>query len=428
MMRSHGLMLGMALLAGCAAVWEQQADVAPKPNGSLVAATAWAKVPQGGDAYGAGRHAALSLKAKLGAVEPQVVVLTECFAEKVDKAKAAKGVASVFGKERVVGIASYGFYTRDGVADREAVGLLALGGDGIAVRTAFVPKLNSVGLAQESEELKAALGDAGRKLAAQLQTLVYNEADYNQQTRLMVVLADTHSPKNQLLLDGIQSVVGTAFPITGGSANKNAGQNFIHWRGGLYADAAVALMIDGNIASAQNGAQAKDNDAVLATARKVASDLTVSYVNIHPSPLGLFLAFDCAGRKGKLDAIDDERKAVIEGLKEGKAFEVTTTVDEDGNSTETEKEVPYKDPRLAPSAYYAAGMNSPKSRRVVSPNFANAEIFGMWCAGEFGCPEDSLEHPVGRGWHIMGTVLGPRRVPAPIARTMPTSVVREIEP
>ena len=94
----------------------------------------------GVDAFAAGRHAAESLKTKLNGVEPHVVIITECFAEKADKAKVAKGVASVFGKDKVVGISAYGFYTRDGVADRNAVALLALGGDDIAVRTAFVPK------------------------------------------------------------------------------------------------------------------------------------------------------------------------------------------------------------------------------------------------------------------------------------------------
>ena len=363
-MNVRGLMAGLALLAGCAAVREQA--VSPMPDGCVAVATAWAKANSGVDAYATGRYAAEILKAKLNGVEPQVVILSECFAEKADKAKAAKGVASVFGKERVVGIASYGIYTRDSVADRQAVGLLALGGDGIAVRTAFVPKMNAAGLTQENDEaaLASALGAAGRKLAEQFPV--------GNQSRLMIVLADAHSPKNQLLLDGIQAVVGTRFPITGGSANKNAGQNWIHWRGGLYADAAVALMIDGNFTLTQNGAQAKDNQAVLDTAKKVASDLLDADTNVIPPgirgvryALGnkLLLAFDCAGRKGKLEDIDDERKAII------------------------------------------AGLTSAPEAGLPPPRLGETEIFGMWCAGEIGCPEDSLQQPVGRGWHIMGTMI-----------------------
>jgi hypothetical protein len=356
-MKLNGLVIGMLLMAGCATVQEQVA--APKPGGSVVTATAWAK---DADAFAAGRAAAESLRAKLGGVAPHVVVLAECFAEKMDKAKVSEGVASVFGKDRVVGLATYGFYTRDGVVDSDGVGLLALGGDGIAVRTAFVPKQNSTGLTEEKDgpKLKAALEGAGRKLAEQIPA--------NEHSRLMIVLADTHSPKNQLLLDGIQSVTGTTLPITGGSANKNTGQNFIHWRGGLYPDAAVALMIDGNIALAQNGAQARDNDAVLSTARKVASDLKNAYFEKEGNVPALYLAFDCAGRKGKLDNLADALKATAEGIDSVPKVE---------------------------------------DRRRFEVNFKRkADIFGLWCAGEIGSPEDSLQQPVGRGWHIMGTALG----------------------
>ena len=366
-MKLRGLLMGLLLAAGCATVQEKQTSVAPNPNGRVITRTASATAGVGVDAYAIGRVAAERLKARLDGVEPQVVILTECFADKADKAKVAKGVASVFGKECVVGISSYGFYTRDGVADRDAVALLALGGDGLGVRMAFVPKQNSVGLTMENDEakLKAALGEAGRKLAEQLP--VYD------QSRLMIVLADTHSPKNQLLLDGIQSVVGTKFPVTGGSANKNAGQNWIHWKGGLYSDAALALMIDGNTAIVQNGAQAKDNDAVLATAKTVAQKLTGAPFATWSDggPRGLVLAFDCAGRKGKLDDIEEEQKAIIAGLNE----------------------------------------RTDSGGARIPARLGGAEIFGMWCAGEIGCPEDSLEQPVGRGWHIMATALGANLMP-----------------
>ena len=364
-MKKCGVVVGLLLMAGCVGLQEKTAEPA-KPKVSMAVATAWAKGGTGVDAFAAGRYAAESLKTKLNGVEPHVVILTECFAEKADKAKVAKGVASVFGKDKVVGISAFGFYTRDGVADRNAVALLALGGDDIAVRTAFVPKQNSTGLTMENDEpaLKAALASAGRQLAAQLPV--------TDRSRLMIVLADTHSPKNQLLLDGIQEVIGTQFPVTGGSANKNAGMNFIHWRGGLHADAAVALMIDGNVSLAQNGAQARDNQAVLDTAKKVASDvreassrevrLSSYSVPIRNQTQPLFLAFDCAGRKGKLEAIEEEQAAILAGL----------------------------------ATPQVGGHQTP---------FAG-EVFGMWCAGEFGRPEDSLDKPVGRGWHIMGTLIG----------------------
>ncbi len=336
-----GLCVGM-LAAGCATV-PQRAVTPPKAGGEVVAATALARAnPAAGvDAYAAGRLAAEALKARLGGAAPHVVVLAECFVEKADKARAAKGVASVFGKERVVGLAAYGIYTREGVADRQAVGLLGLGGDGLAVRMALVPDLKSKGLTLERDEaaLKAALGAGGRALAEQVPA--------NAQTRLLVVLADAHSPKNQLLLDGVQAVAGEALAVTGGSANKNAGQNWIHYQGRLYTDAAVALVVDGDVGVEQGGAQAKDNQAVLDSARAVAAGLRSRLCGLPQ----LFLAFDCAGRKGKLEAVEDEQKALLEGLG------------------------------------------------------SEGALFGVWCAGEFGCAEDSPAKPVGRGWHLMGTLL-----------------------
>ena len=352
-MNRLGLMTATTILvtAGCATAPQQPSAVSGTTANRVVTATAWAK---GSDAYAVGRIAAESLKLQLGGVEPHVVVLAECFEEKSDKAKAAKGVASVFGKDRIVGLATYGLYTREGVVERDGVGLLALGGNGISVRTAFVPKQNSVGLEQESVELKDALGAVGRKLADQLPV--------TDRSRLMIVMADTHSPKNQLLLDGIQSVVGTQFPVTGGSVNKNPGMNFIHWRGGLYADAAVALMIDGSISVAQSGAQAKDNQAVLDTAKQVASALRdQSSRQEH-----LFLAFDCTGRKGKLENMDDGLNALKEG-------------------------------------FGTKRLDNGNLKTGIDP-----QIFGVWCAGEIGCAEDSPhpQQPIGRGWHLMGTLIG----------------------
>jgi hypothetical protein len=336
------LLCMVVIAAGCATA-PQRAVKPPKAGGEVVAVTALARAnaATGVDAYAAGRQAALELKGRLAGVEPHVVLLAECFVDKADKARVAKGVASVFGKERVVGFAAYGLYTREGVADRQAVGLLALGGEGISVRTALVPDLKSKGLTLERDEaaLKAALGEAGRTLAGQVPA--------NPQTRLLVVLADTHSPKNQLLLDGVQAVAGEALAVTGGSANKNAGQNWIHYHGRLYTDAAVALAIDGDVGVEQGGAQAKDNQAVLDSARAVAAGVRSRLCGV---PV-LFLAFDCAGRKGKLEVIEDEQKALLEGLG------------------------------------------------------GDGALFGVWCAGEFGCADDSPARPVGRGWHLMGTLL-----------------------
>jgi len=314
-----------------------------KVDGSCTAVTALAQANfiKQVTPYEAGAKAAQDLRVKLAGRRPAVVLMAECFRTKAEKEQVACGVRSVFGDTWVAGMAVYGIYTRDGALDRDAVGLLALAGEGVSVRQALVPAMEAAGLTLEPDPtaLTAALDRAGKQLASQLPV----QAD----TRLLVVLADAHSPKNQLLLDGLQTVYGKTLPVAGGSANKNAGQNWLLADGRLWTDAACALAIDGNLRVIQGGRQAQDNQAVLDTARAVSADLRQAS---RGTPVAL-LAFDCAGRKGKLESIDEERLAVLAGI----------------------------------------GPDTP--------------VFGVWCAGEIGCAVDSPTIPVGRGWHIMGTLL-----------------------
>ena len=168
---------------------------------------------------------------------------------------------------------------------------------------------------------------------------------------LMVVLADAHSPKNQLLLDGIQSVVGKKLRVTGGCVNKNAGQNWVYFRGRVHTDSAIALALSGDFIVGQAGRKAKDNDAVIATAREGSAQ---ALKQLGKKPFAV-LAFDCAGRMGKLDNVEEELVAI---------------------QTALGKEVP---------------------------------LFGCYCAGEYG-PADvegaDADTCYGQGWHVMVTALG----------------------
>jgi hypothetical protein len=294
----------------------------------------------------AGKTAAEALKAALRGVEPQVVLLAECFEDKEDKDKVLEGVATVFKREKLCGGATYGAYTQAGALQRDAVALLAIGGDAVRVRTALVEKMGAAGLSLEKdqERLTAALQGAGARLAKQLPDAA--------KASLMIVIADAHSPKNQLLLDGIQSVVGRKLPVTGGSVNKNAGQNWVYYQGKAYSDSAVALVLTGGLKVAQAGRQAKDNDAVISTARESAAT-ALSKLGKAPD---VIVAFDCAGRMGKLKNVTDELAAIQDSVG---------------------REVP---------------------------------LFGLYCAGEFG-PADISDAPdptvcYGRGWHVMMSALG----------------------
>lgn len=293
----------------------------------------------------AGMKAAEILKEAMGGVEPKIIVMLECYEELSLKKKAIAGVASVFPKEIICGGANYGGYTHEGALDSDGVLLMGIGGDGVEVTAALKPDMGAAGLHMDKDEAKLTevLGAAGRDLAESI-------PDVSSGT-LMLLIADCHSPKNQLLINGIQSVAGKKLPITGGSINKNDGQNYVFYRGGIYTDSAVAILLKGDFKVSQTGRQAKDNAKVIATAQE-GSATAVSKLNAKPFAA---IAFDCAGRKGKLDKLSDEVEAIQKSI--GKDY----------------------------------------------------PLFGSYCAGEYG-PGDAadLEKGVsyGRGWHIMFTVLG----------------------
>jgi hypothetical protein len=297
------------------------------------------------DPYEAGRRAAQKLATELGPEAPHAIVLTECFEDRAPKQQVLKGVTSVFPKDIIFGFSTYGTFTQQGCLDSDSVGLLAIAGDGIAVAAALEKDLGIAGLTIENDEpqLAAALRTGGAQLVAQLPR--------TDKDRLLVLMADAHSPKNQFLVEGAQSVVGKKFPVTGGSANKNAGQTFVYYQGKMYADSAIALLLSGDFKTAQSGRQAKENAKVIATADDGAKEAMAA---AKAEPFSV-LAFNCAGRKGKLDNIEEELAAI----------------------------------------QTAIGRDLP--------------LFGAYCAGEIGPADIAQKDPdtlaSGVGWHVMFTVL-----------------------
>jgi len=194
------------------------------------------------------------------------------------------------------------------------------------------------------DELEKRLRAAGSDLAGKLPRTPND--------RLLVVMADAHSPKNEFLLKGVQEIIGKDFPITGGSANKNAGQTFLYFQGEMYTDSAIALLLSGDFKVSLAGRQAKENAKVISSAADGAAE---ALKNMKAKPFSV-LAFNCAGRKGKLDNIADELEA-IQGV---------------------------------------IGRDLP--------------LFGAYCAGEIGPADIAVEDPTslssGVGWHVMFTVLG----------------------
>ncbi|MCP4450637.1 MAG: hypothetical protein GY809_04195 [Planctomycetes bacterium] len=296
------------------------------------------------NAFNAGQTAARKLRDKLKGVTPKALIVTECFEDRAQKADVLKGVASVFPKKIIHGGSAYGMYTQAGVLDIDAVSILAIGGE-LGVDIAFVDHMGAAGLSLETQkdQLVNALRQGGKTLAQQLAE--------SRKGMLLILIGDAHSPKNQFLLDGVQTVVGKTLPITGGSVCKNAGQNFVFHQGELTQDSAIAILLTGSLEVSLVGRQAKSNDQVISTAREGAATAMKS---IKAKPAA-FLAFDCGGRMGKLDRLEDELEAI---------------------QASVGKEIP---------------------------------LYGCYCAGEFG-PSDTgntdTSTSTGCGWHIMASVLG----------------------
>jgi hypothetical protein len=339
------LVLCGAVLSGCTKRdLEQEPEVEPPAKkGAIVMRTAAAENEK---PFEAGKAAAEALKAAMGGTAPHAVVMVDCFDEADMKKEALRGVASVFDKGIILGGATYGSFTQAGSLDLDAVSLLGIGGDGVSVTTALEKDMGATGLSLETQKEKLAkcLSDAGARLARKLPGAAEGS--------LMILIADAHSPKNQFLIDGVQAVVGKKLPITGGSISKNAGQTYVYYAGDIYKDSAVALVIAGDLKVSQTGRQAKTNDMVISTAKEGSA---AALEGLGAKPFAM-IAFDCAGRMGKLDNLGDELAAI---------------------QSSVGKEVP---------------------------------IFGCYCAGEFG-PADAADIAdkkicYGRGWHVMTTLLG----------------------
>jgi hypothetical protein len=316
----------------------------PKQDGDIVFRVVMVE-DEDEDPSAAGKAVAEKLAKAMGSAPLKAVLVSECFEDREYKEELLDGITSVLPKQIVLGGATYGSFTHEGCTDFDAVCLLGIGGDGIGVSAALAPELGTSKLTLENDEaaIRDKLHVAGAKLAGDLR-----KSDVDQ---LLVLMADAHSPKNRFLVEGTQKVVGAKFPITGGSANKNAGQTFIYFHGELHADAAIALMLSGNFQVALSGRKAQDNDAVIATAQDGATEASK---NAKGDPLAV-MAFNCAGRRGKLNRYEDELVSIQKAIG---------------------KEVP---------------------------------LFGCYCAGEIG-PVDPAEKVPGAlcggsGWHVMFTVI-----------------------
>jgi hypothetical protein len=294
----------------------------------------------------AGRAAAEALKKKMGNTALKAVIVSECFEDRECKEPLLQGICQVIDKDMVFGGATYGSFTQSGCTDFDSVCLLGFGGEGIGVSAALVQDMGTAKLAfdEHEAEIKQRLHAAGTALSKKLPTTTMD--------KLLVLIPDAHSPKNQYLVEGAQHVFGSQFPMTGGSANKNAGQTFVYYRGRMYQDSAVAFMLSGDFQIAMAGRLAKEKDAVIQTAEDGARE---AMKKMKKAPLAV-LAYNCAGRRSKLVEMEEELEAIQKAIG------------------------------------------------------AEVPLFGCYNAGEIGPLDASEQKPNalcgGSGWHVIFTVIG----------------------
>ena len=229
--------------------------------------------------------------------------------------------------------------------------MLGIGGD-VEVKTAVVKNTGTSKLVYQDHqaEIDKKLKGVGAALAKQLAPATEGAGTKG---NLLICLADAHSPKNAPLVEGIQKVTGADYPLTGGSANKNAGQTFVYYQGKMLTDSIVGIHLSGDFKTAMVGRQAKTNDTVIRSAGEGMQNV-LAMAGCSKSQIDGVLAFNCAGRRSKLDDYEEELAAMQKSL--GKSL----------------------------------------------------PLFGCYCAGEIGPVDIETEKKGqigGDGWHVMFTVI-----------------------
>ncbi|MFO7903845.1 MAG: FIST N-terminal domain-containing protein [Pirellulaceae bacterium] len=291
----------VSLAPGVRAAEESRHVPLARPDGELVMRVVMVE-DEKGEPVAAGEAAATSLRKAMNGIPLKAVIISECFEGKTYKEKLLAGLSKVLDPDLLYGAATYGSFTQEGCTDFDSVCLLGIGGDGVGVSTALVRELGTAKLSfdEHEAEIKQKLREAGKTLGGKIRR--------HARDRLLILIPDAHSPKNRYFVEGVQQTVGADFPMTGGSANKNAGQTFIYFRGRMYQDSAIALMLSGNFQASLSGRMAQENDAVIRTAREAAAE---ALGEAPRRPLAV-LAYNCAGRRGRLDNMHDELNAMQE--------------------------------------------------------------------------------------------------------------------
>ena len=223
----------------------------------------------------AGDEAARQAKTALKGSQADVVLVFDCIEGKATAKQAMlDAVCKHFDASKVHGCGAYNAITPTGPSGR--VGVLALSGV-----QADVALSNLDGGHQAcGERIGEALRPAARKT--------------KESGQLLVLVGACHYPINQKLVNGVCSVLGRQFPVSGGAAKGD----LTYCRGKVHANSNVGVLISGPFScgfAIKKAATTEPMDVV-----NQAGLAFRQAIGDRKNDLEMVFAFDCGGRRGQM--------------------------------------------------------------------------------------------------------------------------------
>ena len=182
------------------------------------------------DSFEAGREAAQSAYYKLGRQDPNIIItfISTIFKQK----EAIRGIRSVLATPPLAGCSSAGSITLNGPL-RGSISVFLIRSDSISL---------SFGLGKRVSKNARQAGMEAAKIA-------FSRSRKDRTTKAYMIFSDSLSANGTDILRGAQEILGTSFPIIGGSAADELSfqRTYQYLDNNIYTDSVVGILISGNI-------------------------------------------------------------------------------------------------------------------------------------------------------------------------------------
>lgn len=224
------------------------------------------------------------------------MLVFESYKGKENKQAVVNALSELFPKEKIYGCSSYGPLTTQGFAKEDAVGVLAIGGEGVKV------------VAVKADNASSDYRKAGSSLARALGKPEPKES-------LLLLFGNCHVPSNDKVVKGVQEVLGKTFPVVGGSAR--GADPLSYFRGEVYPNSVIRILITAPMKISLIRARSKvTEEEVLGSALDAMEEVLDE---LEGSP-NLVFAFECGGRQGALKDVTKEHRILAKALPKGTAL------------------------------------------------------------------------------------------------------------